>query len=69
MKTLEVGTKVRRGRDWKWEDQDGGDGKTGIVIGPHGTSKQWVNVKWYGSGTTIAYRWGALGFYDLKLAE
>jgi hypothetical protein len=28
---LKSGTRVRRGRDWKWGDQDGGSGNLGTV--------------------------------------
>ena len=28
---LKSGTRVRRGRDWKWDDQDGGSGNLGTV--------------------------------------
>ena len=31
--SLAAGTRVRRGPDWKWEEQDGGDGKLGKVQG------------------------------------
>lgn len=29
---LEVGVRVVRGKDWKWGDQDGGEGHTGTVV-------------------------------------
>ena len=31
--SLKDGTRVRRGPDWRWSDQDGGDGKAGTVKG------------------------------------
>jgi hypothetical protein len=31
-KNLDVGMRISRGRDWKWADQDGGEGRLGTVI-------------------------------------
>ena len=58
------GKTVVRGRDWKWSDQDGGDGNTGIVndIDDDG----WVEVKWE-NGKVGQYRWGNGNCYDLKV--
>lgn len=33
MKRLHIGTRVVRGVDWKWRDQDGNPPVTGTVIG------------------------------------
>jgi hypothetical protein len=61
------GARVRRGKDWKWDDQDGGRGKLGTVDEPtEGTG--WVGVKW-DSGRHNSYRWGVDGCYDLELAS
>ncbi|ELP90841.1 hypothetical protein EIN_359240 [Entamoeba invadens IP1] len=57
-----VGKSVIRGRDWKWEDQDGGNGSVGIVT--ESPSGNWVEVRWK-SGSTAQYRWGEDGCYDL----
>ena len=49
---MKLGTRVVRGRDWKWQDQDGY--LEGVVIGelePDG----WVRVRW-NSGATNSYR-------------
>jgi hypothetical protein len=56
------GTRVRRGPDWQWGNQDGG--KTGTVkcSGP----SSWVDVKWDG-GITASYRVGANGKMDLEI--
>ena len=29
---LEVGTRVVRGKDWRWGNQDNGDGNVGTVV-------------------------------------
>ena len=58
-----IGRKVKRGRDWKWQDQDGGSHKFGIVLSAEG--KGWVNVKWE-SGKVNQYRWGADDSYDIE---
>ena len=29
---IDVGDVVMRGIDWKWGNQDGGEGKTGVVV-------------------------------------
>ena len=66
---LEKGTAVDRGRDWKWGDQNGGDGNHGIVLGwagEVGASDNWVKVKWR-NGRQNNYRWGAEGSYDLMI--
>ncbi len=61
---LPVGTRVARGPDWKWEDQDGGPGKQGSVIRGR-NDDGWVRVRW-DAGEENAYRWnGEGGKYDL----
>ena len=68
MKKLEAGTRVCRGRDWKYGHVDGGSGKTGVVIDSDYTN-QWVKVKWDSdvSGKTHAYRWGTDIAYDIAI--
>ncbi|XP_076824506.1 E3 ubiquitin-protein ligase HERC2-like isoform X1 [Clavelina lepadiformis] len=61
---MTLGAKVVRGRDWKWQDQDGN--LEGEVIGEV-ESDGWVRVRW-NSGTTNSYRMGKEGKYDLQLA-
>ncbi len=68
--TLPVGTRVRRGPDWCWEDQDGTPGNVGTVDGADGADG-WVSVDW-GGGSEWLYRWGggAKGnFYDLEVVS
>eukprot|EP00002_Diphylleia_rotans_P001660 TRINITY_DN10938_c0_g1_i5.p1 TRINITY_DN10938_c0_g1~~TRINITY_DN10938_c0_g1_i5.p1 ORF type:complete len:638 (-),score=94.40 TRINITY_DN10938_c0_g1_i5:335-2248(-) len=62
-----AGLKVRRGKDWKWADQDGGAGKTGTLV--QSDSAGWWKVKWDTSGNSNNYRVGAEGKYDLEYAS
>lgn len=64
---MKIGTKVVRGVDWKWGDQDGPPPSTGRLIGDVGADG-WIRVQW-DSGSTNSYRMGKEGKYDLKLAE
>ena len=61
--TLKEGDKVERGPDWKWENQDGGEGNVGEVVG---VKKGWVMVRWKNDRKTYDYRWGAKSMFDLK---
>ncbi|XP_056632300.1 E3 ubiquitin-protein ligase HERC2 isoform X1 [Diorhabda sublineata] len=64
---MKLGTKVVRGADWKWGDQDGNPPGEGRVIGELGDDG-WVRVEW-SNGTTNSYRMGIEGKYDLTLAS
>ena len=64
---LTIGTRVRRGPDWKWGDQDGGSGGLGTVSAEI-DSDSWVDVKWDAGGSNN-YRWGADGKYDLEIVQ
>lgn len=64
---MKIGTRVVRGKDWKWGDQDGVTGGEGRVVGELGDDG-WVRVAW-DSGGTNSYRMGKEGKYDLKLAR
>ncbi|KAK3907967.1 E3 ubiquitin-protein ligase HERC2 [Frankliniella fusca] len=62
---IKVGSRVVRGADWKWSDQDGnppGEGRVVAALGDDG----WVRVQW-DSGSTNSYRMGKEGKYDLRL--
>lgn len=63
-KEIKVGDRVARGLDWKWDNQDGGEGSKGTVIGVK--KNGWVNVKW-DHNVKHDYRWGAQDSYDLKV--
>ncbi len=64
---MRVGTRVVRGIDWKWGDQDGPNPSEGRVIGELGEDG-WIRVQW-DNGSTNSYRMGKEGKYDLKLAD
>ena len=59
--------RVVRGPDWRWGDQDGGEGCVGTVVkvGKEGRS---VQVVWDG-GYRDWYRSGAEGKYDLRALD
>ena len=61
------GERVVRGKDWKWYDQDGGEGSLGTVIGPDIYHEGWIEVKW-DCGHKNNYRVGAQEAYDLLSA-
>ncbi|CAH1776574.1 unnamed protein product, partial [Owenia fusiformis] len=64
---MKIGTRVMRGVDWKWGDQDGTQPSLGRVIGELGEDG-WIRVEW-DTGSTNSYRMGKEGKYDLRLAE
>ncbi|TSK42064.1 E3 ubiquitin-protein ligase HERC2 [Bagarius yarrelli] len=64
---MKISTRVMRGQDWKWGDQDGPPPGLGRVIGELGEDG-WIRVQW-DTGSTNSYRMGKEGKYDLKLAE
>ncbi|MCC6625585.1 MAG: hypothetical protein IT385_30385 [Deltaproteobacteria bacterium] len=61
---LPPGTRVKRGPDWKWEDQD--QGGLGTVTRRSDIDDEWVVVRWDHGGNE-AYRYGAEGAYDLEV--
>lgn len=65
VKHMKIGTRVARGADWKWFEQDGnGEGRIISEVGDDG----WVRVEW-DTGATNSYRMGKEGHYDLRLAD
>lgn len=56
-------SKVIRGKDWRWEDQDGGEGKFGRITSPPDSG--WVDVTWE-NGYSNSYRFGANGNFDIE---
>jgi hypothetical protein len=56
---------VKRGLNWKWNDQDGGVGSYGVVQGPTDGAIGWCNVVWEDSVSTLSYRVGAENSFDL----
>lgn len=70
---MEVGIRVVRGPDWKWGNQDDGEGHVGTVveIGKPGslcTPDKTVVVQW-DSGSRTNYRVGYQGSYDLRVLD
>lgn len=70
---VELGVRVVRGPDWKWANQDGGEGHVGTVveIGEPGSSTspdRTVVVQW-DSGSRTNYRVGYQGAYDLRVFD
>ena len=66
-----IGTRVVRGKDWEWGDQDGTISDSNPAMGTVVkalTRSGWVDVKW-DTGISNSYRMGSDGKYDLKLAE
>lgn len=67
-----VGARVVRGPEWKWGDQDGGEGNAGTII-PTSDSNlklfgpKTVTVIW-DSGVKASYQVGPDGFYDLRVS-
>ena len=59
---IKEGDRVVRGPDWKWDDQDGGEGGMGTVLFVPAGGKGWVTVKW-DAGSTYNYRFGTDGDY------
>ncbi|XP_070206650.1 E3 ubiquitin-protein ligase MIB2-like [Littorina saxatilis] len=66
------GSKVTRGKDWQWGDQDGGQGSEGEVKGYENVSpdsvRNLVRVEWPG-GDVKTYRHGFYGYVDVSCAE
>lgn len=65
--------RVVRGLDWKWGNQDDGEGHVGTVVeigrqGSTTTPDKTVVVQW-DSGTRTNYRTGYQGAYDLLLYD
>jgi hypothetical protein len=63
---LPAGTRVLRGPDWKWKDQDGGPGRPGTIERAP-TEAEWARVLW-DAGQRDSYRWGHDNARDLVLA-
>ncbi|XP_020637982.3 E3 ubiquitin-protein ligase MIB2 [Pogona vitticeps] len=71
--SMQVGMRVVRGLDWKWNNQDNGEGNAGTVVeigrqGSPTTPDKTVVVQW-DHGTRTNYRTGFQGAYDLLLYD
>jgi hypothetical protein len=57
---------VQRGPDWRWGNQDGGEGGHGFLLPPQpGDAKGWASVQWEKSSRSCRYRVGAEYAFDL----
>lgn len=70
---MEVGLRVVRGPDWKWENQDDGEGHVGTVVeigrrGSASTPEDTVVVQW-DTGNRTNYRTGFNDKYDLRIFD
>ena len=70
---MDVGLRVVRGPDWKWANQDGGDGFVGTVVevgrsGSHTSPDKTVVVQW-DSGVRTNYRIGYQEAFDLRVFD
>ncbi|XP_053546518.1 E3 ubiquitin-protein ligase MIB2 isoform X2 [Bombina bombina] len=70
---MQVGMRVVRGVDWKWSNQDNGEGSLGTVVeigrqGSPTTPDKTVVVQW-DHGTRTNYRTGFQGAYDLLMYD
>ncbi|XP_025906749.1 E3 ubiquitin-protein ligase MIB2 isoform X1 [Nothoprocta perdicaria] len=71
--SMQVGMRVVRGADWKWGNQDNGEGNVGTVVeigrtGSPTTPDKTVVVQW-DQGNRTNYRTGFQGAYDLLLYD
>lgn len=64
--TLE-GARVVRGRNWKWDDQDGGEGGVGTIINSDASSK--IAIVLWDNGNQAQYRAGYNGSFDLRILD
>ncbi|XP_061169363.1 uncharacterized protein LOC133178656 [Saccostrea echinata] len=60
-----IGTRVRRGPDWIWNEQD--SRRPGTVTG-HPKDAGWISVEW-DTGGNYRYRYGADGCYDVVVCD
>ena len=70
---MQVGIRVVRGPDWKWQNQDNGEGNVGTVVeigqtGNSNTPDRTVVVQW-DSGFRTNYRVGYQAQYDLRVYD
>ncbi|KAK7499306.1 hypothetical protein BaRGS_00009566 [Batillaria attramentaria] len=66
-KILKPGDRVKRGKDWKYDNEDGSPPGPGTVSTDQtGCPAGWVRVQW-DAGSSNNYRMGAESCYDLEL--
>ena len=65
-----IGTKVKRGPDWVYGDEDGGAGNVGFIVGTCDIFSEYdFKVKWDVTGYQYEYCWGSFGRYDLEIVH
>lgn len=60
-----VGVRARRGTDWEWGSQDGGEGSSGVIFKVEDSGI--VHVRW-DNGKRGNYRFGLFGKYDVEVS-
>lgn len=67
---MNIGSRVLRGPDWKWKDQDGGEGALGTVVDMSDKDKDiaWITILW-DIGETNSYRASGSTGFDLRLYD
>jgi hypothetical protein len=60
-----IGMRVRRGLDWNYGEQDGGEGKTGTVTKVDDAQPGVVEVQWETNSRQNNYHWGYRNKFDL----
>ena len=68
MKT-QVGLRVVRGPDWRWGDQDGGEGGLGTVAELEGEAVGGRAMILWDNGYRSGYKCGAEGKYELTVYD
>lgn len=70
MLPIDIGLRVMRGPDWKWQDEDGGEGGLGTVVAVQAVGHvTHVSVLWDMGTHSSNLRAGAEGAYDLQVFD
>lgn len=64
-----TGLEVVRGRDWRWENQDGYPGNYGVIVNQEDRrpADGWTSVKWNRTKKINSYRVGHENCFDLYI--
>lgn len=65
---MRIGVRVVRGVDWKWAEQDGGEGFVGTVVDLPVTAPKTAQVQW-DVKSAMNYRAGYCNQYDLRVFD
>ena len=67
---LTIGTRVKRGPDWVYGDEDGGAGNVGLIVDTCDIFSEYdFKVKWDVTGFQYEYCLGSFGKYDLEIVH